>query len=70
MSIIKYRKNKNFSYIIDFAPLVGCRRDLIMRDWENFHRITNNKPPRKNILLETFLGLMMSGILKMIGELF
>lgn len=21
-----------------------------MRDWENFHRITNNKPPRKNIV--------------------
>lgn len=21
-----------------------------MRDWENFYRITNNKPPRKNIV--------------------
>lgn len=21
-----------------------------MRDWDNFHRITNNKPPRKNIV--------------------
>lgn len=24
--------------------------ELIMRDWDNFHRITNNKPPRKNII--------------------